>query len=216
MKPILMTCHSKRVGKLARSYGWLVGARYTNLRDIREFSEIGLIDIDWKNYDFDRHLNAVKKTSPLLTIARDIEDAEECDVIFAQAKLLARYAKHVCIVPKDLSLKGILDSTVPKEFFYGYSTPTKYGGTEIPLEEFNRPTHILGGRPDVQKSLAKKLPVFSLDVNRFTFDAKFGDYFDGKKFCKHPIGGYDVCLEASISNITKLWEQTEELDEKAA
>ena len=48
--------------------------------------------------------------------------------------------------------------------------------------------HLLGGRPDVQASLRRSLTVFSADVNRFTFDAKFGDYFNGKAFVEHPEG----------------------------
>jgi hypothetical protein len=52
-------CHGKQTLRVAARLGWLPGARYTNLRDIKEFAEIGMIDIDWKNYDFRQHLNAV-------------------------------------------------------------------------------------------------------------------------------------------------------------
>jgi hypothetical protein len=49
------------------------------------------------------------------------------------------------------------------------------------------------------------MPVFSIDVNRFTLDAAFGDYFDGNFFRPHPMGGYKNCLTDSIKNITDLW-----------
>ena len=55
-----------------------------------------------------------------------------------------------------------------------------------------RPVHLLGGRPDVQRRLAELMPVFSIDTNRFTLDAAFGDYFDGEMFRPHPIGGYEI------------------------
>ncbi|MEW2919357.1 DUF6610 family protein [Ruegeria sp. ANG10] len=205
--PHLITCHSKTVGSIAAQHGWLVGARYTNLRDIKTFSEIGLIDIDWKNYDFEKHMWAVKKTKPLVTIARDLEDIEQSEEVFSQAAQLAKHAHNVCIVPKDLKLTGQVNSFVPEQFMLGYSTPTKYGGTQLPLTDFvNRPIHILGGRPDVQRELASSLQIFSLDVNRFSLDARFGDYFNGSRFVPHPIGGYLRCLEDSIKNISSMWE----------
>lgn len=65
--------HSKRVGNIARAFGWLPGARYTNLRDVRSFDRLGFLDIEWMGYDFRRHLASAKRTRPLITVARDIE-----------------------------------------------------------------------------------------------------------------------------------------------
>jgi hypothetical protein len=49
------------------------------------------------------------------------------------------------------------------------------------------------------------MDVVSFDCNRFTLDAQFGDYFDGRAFRPHPRGGYEACIRASIRNINKLW-----------
>jgi hypothetical protein len=49
------------------------------------------------------------------------------------------------------------------------------------------------------------MPVVSLDCNRFTLDAAFGDYFDGTGFRRHPAGGYERCLRESLRNIGALW-----------
>jgi hypothetical protein len=65
---------------------------------------------------------------------------------------------------------------------------------------------LLGGRPDIQRKLAEEMKVISLDCNRFTYDARFGDYFDGEIFRPHPSGGYERCLRDSIKNINLLWE----------
>jgi hypothetical protein len=54
--------------------------------------------------------------------------------------------------------------------------------------------------------LAQRLPVLSLDCNRFTLDARYGDYFVGDRFRPHPHGGYERCLEDSVININKLWK----------
>lgn len=205
-QPVLIFVnHSATVQKIAAAHGWLPGARYTNLRDVRQFKRLGFLDIDWKNYDFHRHLETAAQTRPMVTVARDIEDRRALRRIIDQAYKLKEYAQHVILVPKDPLLASKLDS-LPKDFLLGYSVPSRYGATLIPPESFNRPVHLLGGRPDVQRQLAAKMPVFSIDANRFTLDASFGDYFDGETFRPHPKGGYHNCLKASVKNITALWD----------
>lgn len=205
MSVLKFLSHSKKAIMIAADHGWLPGARYTNLRDVKSFEKLGFLDIDWKNYNFQRHLEAVIKTRPLITVAKDIENLKEFETILSQANELANFAQHVVIVPKDLRLKNIFNQ-IPDKFILGYSVPTRYGGTDIPIKYFNRPVHLLGGRPDIQRELAKTIPVVSIDGNRFTLDAKFGDFFDGKKFTAHPLGGYENCLIDSIKNINQLWK----------
>jgi hypothetical protein len=108
------------------------------------------------------------------------------------------------LVPKDPLLASRF-AELPKEFLLGYSVPSRYGATRISPEAFDRPVHLLGGRPDIQRRLAHQMPVFSIDANRFTLDAAFGDYFDGETFRPHPEGGYHKCLTDSVKNITALW-----------
>lgn len=206
MNVTLIASHSKTVTQIARKYGWLPGARYTNLRDIRTFRKIGLIDIDWKHYCFERHLIAVKKTKPLFTVARDIERIRDLELIMEQATILKQFAKYVIIVPKDKRIQDKLREITRKGFILGYSVPTKYGKTAIDISYFRGPVHLLGGRPDVQRELANSLDVISVDCNRFTIDAAFGDYFNGSSFIRHPEGGYVTCLRESIKNITKIWK----------
>lgn len=198
--------HSKRILSIATAYGWLPGARYTNLRDVRNFNRIGFLDIDWKNYNFKQHLEVTKDRRPFMTVAKDIEIREELNKTLEQAWELSLYSEHVVIVPKDPTLANELDYIIPEEFILGYSVVTNYGGTPIPPNAFKRPVHLLGGRPDVQRRLANIMPVFSLDCNRFTLDAVYGDYFDGETFRPHPIGGYEQCISDSLENINTLWD----------
>jgi len=205
-RPILkFVAHSATVLNIAVSHGWLPGARYTNLRDIRTFPRLGFLDIDFKNYDFFRHLEAAQKTKPMLTVARDIEEKRDLKRILDQAYRLLEWSNRVIIVPKDRLLESRLCKAIPPEFLLGFSVPTRYGGTQLAPSAFKRPVHLLGGRPDVQRKLAEQMPVFSIDTNRFTLDAAFGDYFDGQIFRPHPIGGYQRCLDDSLRNITALW-----------
>lgn len=199
--------HSYKVLSIATKFGWLPGARYTNLRDVRNFDQVGFIDINWKNYNFKKHLDAVKQTNPLLTVAQDIICISRLSEIIEQAEELSIYAKQVIVVPKDPSLANNINSLIPSKFLLGYSVPTKYGKTSISPKYFQRPVHLLGGRPDVQRKLAKSMPVVSFDCNRFTLDATFGDYFVGDKFIPHPIGGYENCIESSLREINLLWNE---------
>jgi hypothetical protein len=207
MEILKFIAHSKKAISIAQNQGWYPGARYTNLRDVKtfNFSSKGFLDIDWKNYDFHRHIEIAALHKPRVTIARDVECIFQLDTILREAEKLFEYCSHVAIVPKDPSLNGRLHELIPKEYILGYSVPSRYGGTKVSMDSFDRPVHLLGGRPDTQRNIANFLKVFSLDCNRFTFDAQFGDYFDGETFRPHPIGGYDKCLHDSVSNINKLW-----------
>lgn len=197
--------HSKKTLDIAIKHGWHIGARYTNLRDIKTFEQVTFIDIDWKNYSFIKHLKAVKLIRPKMTVARDVENMQDLDSILIEAEKLSRYCQGVIIVPKDIELTTKLN-LIPEKFVLGFSVPSKYGKTLIPPQAFGkRRVHLLGGRPDVQRNLAEIMNVISADCNRFTLDAKYGDYFVGTKFIPHHTGGYDNCLTDSILNINKLW-----------
>jgi len=203
--PVRIICHSRYVIDRALPLGWQPGARYTNLRDVKHLSHVYFIDIDWRNYSFERHLNAVRQVRPTMTVARDVTDAAHIDDVLHEASILAAVAETVVIVPKDPKLMQKRRLGVPDMFRLGYSVPTKYGRTTIGPDHFTGDVHLLGGRPDVQRQLARVMRVRSLDGNRFTYDARFGDYFDGETFRPHPTGGYEECLKASLSNIRELW-----------
>ena len=204
--PLRFVTHSHRVQELAQRLGWFPAARYTNLRDVKRFDGcLGFLDIDWRNYCFRRHLEAARLTRPLITVARDIVDRRRIYETLDEAEELSNFARFIVIVPKDKRLQHDLEHEIPSKFLLGFSVPTRYGGTEIPPEAFKRPVHLLGGRPEVQRRFARVLKVFSMDCNRFTLDAAFGDYFDGTIFRPHPTGGYERCLKDSLRNIDALW-----------
>lgn len=208
MEILKFIAHSKKAIGMAMRDGWHPAARYTNMRDVKtfDFQRIGFVDIDWKNYCFERHLDTVVEHQPRITIARDVECIFQLDSILREAEALRKHSQQVAIVPKDANLNGRLQELIPSEFILAYSVPTRYGGTEVSIDSFDRPVHLLGGRPDVQRRLADRLKVYSLDCNRFTYDARFGDYFDGETFRPHPQGGYDNCLMDSLKNINALWQ----------
>lgn len=200
-------CHSYQVTSEAVKLGWLPGARYTNLRDVSKFDRLGFLDIEWKDYNYHMHLQATRDTRPMLTVARDIIDISELDRILDEAFELSQWADEVIVVPKDPKLEPLLPEVVPHKLLLGYSVPTRYGDTELPMACFDgRKVHLLGGHPAKQRSIGNSLKVTSMDCNRFTLDATFGDFFDGETFRPHPIGGYNLCIRDSLLNINQLWE----------
>lgn len=115
-------CHSYTAISEAITLGWLPGARYTNLRDVKRFDRLGFLDIEWQNYDFNKHLQATKDTLPLLTVAQDIVDASDLSRVLDEAFALSQWAEKVIIVPKDPRLKELL-ADIPSQFLLGYSVP---------------------------------------------------------------------------------------------
>jgi hypothetical protein len=207
-RPVLkFVNHSATALEIAISHGWLPGARYTNLRDVRRFQKLGFLDIDWKRYDFVKHLEITSIARPIMTVACDVEHRRDLKRVVDQAYRLMEFSRYVVVVPKDRLLESKLGNSIPAEFLLGFSVPTRYGGTKLSPYAFKRPVHLLGGRPDVQRALAELMPVFSIDANRFTLDAAFGDYFDGETFRPHPKGGYVRCLNDSVKNISALWDR---------
>jgi len=208
MSVLKFVAHSELVLRIASQRGWLPAARYTNLRDVRTCDRLGFLDIEWRNYSFPAHLAAARSTQPLVTVARDIERSDELPRALDQAQELARHATYVVVVPKDPSLADGLAQLIPPHLLVGYSVPSRYGATRLSPAAFSgRRVHLLGGRPDTQRRLADVLEVVSIDCNRFTLDARYGDYFDGQRFRPHPRGGYRRCLRDSVRNIDTLWKR---------
>jgi hypothetical protein len=140
MLPLKFVSHSRLAVSIAIKEGWRPGARYTNLRDVKtfKFKAQGFLDIDWKKYSFEKHLEAVAITRPKLTIARDVESIFQLDEILEEAEELQKYASLVAIVPKDPYMTGRIEELIPKNYILAYSVPTKYGGTSIPTSSFRR------------------------------------------------------------------------------
>lgn len=204
--PLKFAAHSKLVQDITTAHGWLPAARYTNLRDVRSYGSLGFLDIDWKDYNFEAHIRAAETTRPHITIARDVIHLDDLTDILLEADKLLEFSERVAIVPKDEQFNHQrLSDLIPARFMLAYSVPSRYGGTSVRPELFDRDTHLLGGSPARQLELADKLPVYSLDCNRFTIDAKFGDRFDGTRFISARHLGYRECLRQSVLAINEAW-----------
>lgn len=113
-----------------------LGRDTPNLRDVRRFPQLGFLDIDWRRYDFARHLETTRITRPLMTVARDIENHRDLRRTIDQAFRLLEFARYVVVVPKDPLLESRLNEAIPAEFLLGFSVPTRYGGTKLSPSAF--------------------------------------------------------------------------------
>jgi len=160
--PFLFYCAdggTNKFGQIAIECGWKVGIRSDLIKNKQIYP--WFIDNHWTNYQHNLHLESVKKIKPLLATACDIEKPEDVEKIKQQAQEISQYCGRVLLIPK-------VRFQVPENFafWWGYSVPTSYGGTEIPFDWFGgRPTHLLGGSPKAQAECSKHLNVVSLDGN---------------------------------------------------
>jgi len=171
---------------IAKDCGWLIGVRSSNYRERSHKwappEEVRFVDNEFEDYDHAVHVAVVKECQPKYATVRDLMTPEQCaaagiahysfDEVMDMAKELSAYAERVIIIPKY----DVLDD-IPKEFVLGYSVPSSYGRTPLPIERFaGRDIHLLGGSWETQRSYLAKLgdDVVSCDLNYTLKVANYG------------------------------------------
>lgn len=206
---------------LAIRYGLTYGARVPDtLYRHPEFT-----DQDWRKPDRSGYMEALKKIRPRLATVLDWEREDQFDEVMSWADQAAEFvSESVIIIPKVMGgAIRIPDRVRGIPIRLGYSVPTRYGGTELPLWEFhNRPVHLLGGHPKKQYQIASYLDVHSVDTNymqraaisRGQFFAASGlasatnTYFPMLKESAFGDIGQDVpyfAFELSCMNMVSMW-----------
>ena len=164
--PPLIYCASgnARFAKIAVDAGWLYGCQFPGAAH-PEVAPIWFADQDWKKPDRTKYMAALKKYRPARATVLDLERDNQIDEVLDWAQEAAQWVQSVVIIPK---VCGIIDR-IPEQVsgvdvVLGYSVPTRYGGTFVPVWEFgNRPVHLLGGSPQAQMKLCHYLNVVSAD-----------------------------------------------------
>ena len=177
--------------------------------------KIDFVDNEFKEYDHAKHVAAVKALTPKYATVRDIMTRSQCeaagidyysfDEIIDLARDVAQYAENVMLIPKYDCLDDI-----PDEFMLGYSVPSSYGGTPLPIERFiGRRVHLLGGNWKRQRNALAVLgdSCVSLDNNHLMNCARFGQSYgpDGRqRLTKDVIPGYYGNLVAMILSMSAI------------
>lgn len=185
MIPELIYCAggNKRFADIAIRYGFTYGAQMpSTVYHAPEF-----IDQNWKNPRRREYMLALKKHQPRLCTVLDLERPDQYETVIGWMIEAYWYTKKnleaMIVIPK---FSGAIECLLNEERIkhiplrFGYSVPTKYGGTTVPLVEFaNHPVHALGGSPQEQIRLAKIMNVQSVDGNYIQKIALWNQYLNG-------------------------------------
>jgi hypothetical protein len=150
----LIFCASgnKRFAEIAIKSGFLYGAQLPNTIYFQPY----FADQDWKEPDRDGYMDALRFHGPHMATVLDWEFPEQLPDVLGWAEEAAEHVDVVVVIPKVIGgVKQIPEKIGGKRVRLGYSVPSSYGSTRVPLTEFlGRPIHILGGSPQVQMCLA--------------------------------------------------------------
>jgi hypothetical protein len=97
-------------------------------------------------------MEALARFRPSMATVLDWERESQFDLVMEWAEEAARHVGSVVIIPKVVdSVERIPFTVCGKPVVIGYSIPTKFGGTSVPVWELaGRRVHLLGGSPHRQ------------------------------------------------------------------
>jgi hypothetical protein len=143
-----------RLMQIAVDAGWRPGAQLPG----KVYHEPYFVDQNWKKPVRAKYMAKLAEFRPNVATVLDLEREHQLDEVLSWAEEAAQHVQEaVIIIPKALGMIARL----PKEINgvpvrLGYSVPTRYGGTHVPISEFGEwPVHLLGGSPQKQMSLAR-------------------------------------------------------------
>lgn len=163
--PELIYCAdgNRKFAEIALALGFKYGAQVPNT----VYFEPYFCDQDWKKPNREKYISALAQHRPHIASVLDWEQDEQLPDVLSWAEDAAQFIDVVMIIPKVIGGISRLPRTVGgKPVRLGYSVPTKFSGTHVPVWEFyGWPVHLLGGSPLNQYKLHKYLNVVSADGN---------------------------------------------------
>lgn len=203
----------------AEQYGWLVGSELSYIRHHENHGRtLDFIDMAWDEPKPDELVSACMRHQPKYAIAGDYEHVEDGETVGEpiekvnrRAQLLTQWVDQPIVVPH----RSGEPAEVPDCAVVGYSTPTRYGGTEAPLWEYQgEDVHVLGGTMNNIKLVIEHLGsnINSIDTNTMHRDAtQYGEYWSISKpnRKKHPSTQtvIEKTYQNSILNMTYAFEE---------
>lgn len=154
---------NKRFAEIALAGGFDYGAQLPNT----VYFAPQFVDQDWRNPDFDGYTATLRTAKPHLASVLDWERTDQFTEVMNWAEEAAASVDVVIIIPKVIGgISRIPERIGGKPVRLGYSVPTGFAGTPVPILEFGkRPVHLLGGSPHKQMRLSAMLNAVSADGN---------------------------------------------------
>ena len=210
-KPILIYCagKNKRLDTIAKNAGLKPGIQLPST--VIHFWPF-FVDQNWKKPNHTKYIQSVQSIKPTMATVIDIESPNQFDEALFWAEAIASSVEYIIVIPK---ISGIIPdiplSINGTQVILGYSVPTRYGATSVPLWEFkDRQVHLLGGSPKKQIELWGYLDIFSCDGNAIEKIATtYCQFWDGTMW-QDMGSGKDFIYEAfkrSCESIIRMWDE---------
>lgn len=148
MDLIYCAAGNPRLRAIAVAAGYRYGAQLPRT----VYGPLYFADQDWKRPNRAGYMAALAAHRPHMATVLDWERADQLPEVLSWAEDAAAFVERVLIIPKVMGGIGQLPRSVGgKPVVLGYSVPTAFGGTELPIWEFaGWPIHLLGGSPQAQ------------------------------------------------------------------
>lgn len=209
---------NRRFADIAIAAGFLYGSQLPET----VYHPLHFADQNWKKPDRGRYMDALAQHKPHMATVLDLERHDQLDEVLSWAEEAAQYVQTVVIIPKAFEIIAELPRRIGgADVRLGYSVPTSYGGTSVPVWEFvGWPVHLLGGNPQKQMALTHYLNVHSVDGNAAQRAAVgWCMTWQGGVWIKEKFRGDDamyVAFERSCRNIMAAWRQVTRIDCRTA
>jgi hypothetical protein len=164
--PELIYCSdgNKRFASIAIEAGFRYGAQVPNTVYFQPY----FCDQNWRKPNREKYMAALGEYKPHLATVLDWEQSEQLSEVLDWAEEATQHIQEaVIIIPKVIGSIHLLPRRINgKQVRLGYSVPTKFAGTQVPVWEFEGwPVHLLGGSPKAQYRLTHYMDVYSVDGN---------------------------------------------------
>ncbi len=128
------------------------GFRYGSQLPGTPYAPIYFADQNWKKPNRALYMAALALHRPQMATVLDWEREEQFSEVLDWAEESAQFAESVVIIPKVVNeVHRIPNCIGGKPVIIGYSIPTQFGGTCVPIWELEgRRVHLLGGSPHRQ------------------------------------------------------------------
>ena len=157
-------------------------------------------------------MTELQRHRPHMASVLDLERADQLDEVLSWAEEAAQWVNVVMIIPKAFGIIPFLPRRIGGAGVrLGYSIPTKHGGTQVPVWEFDGwPVHLLGGSPHTQMRTRNYFNVASADGNMANKIAMtYGKFWDDGKW--RNVGTIDdmpyEAFRRSCENIMAAWRR---------
>ena len=148
--PTLIYCGggNPRFYRIATEAGFRYGAQLPDTI----YGPLYFADQDWKSPKREAYMAGLAEHRPVMATVLDWEYQEQLGEVLDWAEEAAQHVERVVIIPKVMGgIQHIPRRVGSADVVLGYSVPTKYGGTQLPLWSFaGWPVHLLGGSPHKQ------------------------------------------------------------------